>query len=268
METITKEDQVENLVENKIQGSFELVNSKINFVGTNNILVFDNNIRLVNANLTFNGDNSLVYLRSNLGDSFRLLIYSNSTFYLGKNALLGVGVNVNVNENQNVIIGDDGILSNQVKIYSSDYCAIYDSKTKSRKNFSKSIYIGDHVWLGRFTYISRGVNIGSGSIIGDNSFILPNYCVSSNSLVYGNPARIVDNDVFFTKDFVAQFRPDESLESQNYKSDVFIFEFVNKETLNIDSVDKILKDLDIHSRIEFIKKLFVRNKRINRFFIQ
>lgn len=268
METITSEDHVGNLVENKIIGSFNLANSKINFVGRNNILVCDNNINFINANLTFNGDNSLVYLRSDVGDAFRLLIYNNSTLYVGKNALFGAGVNINVNESQNVIIGDDGILSNQVKIFSSDYCAIYDSKSKSRKNFSKSIYIGDHVWLGRYAYISRGAKIGSGSIIGDNSFILPNFKVSSNSLVYGNPARIVDKEVFFTKDFVAQFRPDESLQSKQYTSDVFIFKFVDKETLNTDGIDKILRDLDVESRVEFIQKLFIRNKRINRFFIQ
>lgn len=268
METITKEDQVENLVNNNVIGSFNLVNSKINFVGNNNILVFDNNINLMNAVLTFNGDNSLVYLRSDLGDSFRLLIYNNSTLYVGKDVLFGVGANVNVNESQNVIIGDDGVVGNHVKIFSSDYCPIYDSKTKSRKNFSKGIYVGDHVWLGRYTYISRGVKIGSGSIIGDNSFILPNFNVSSNCLVYGNPARIFDKDVFFTKDFVGNFKPDETLDSQYYKSDVFIFNFVNKETLNTDSIDRILQDLDVNSRVDFIKKLFVRNKRINRFFVE
>ncbi|MBQ2654675.1 MAG: acetyltransferase [Methanobrevibacter sp.] len=267
METITKEDQVGNLVENKIIGSFKLANSKINFVGRNNILVCDSNINFVNARLTFNGDNSLVYIRSDVGDAFRLLIYNNSTLYIGKNNLFGAGVDINVNESQNVVIGDDGILSNQVKIFSSDYCAIYDTKNKSRKNFSKSIYIGDHVWLGRFSYISRGVKIGSGSIIGDSSFILPNLKISSNSLIYGNPARVVDKDVFFTKDFVAQFKPDESLKSQYYKSDVFIFKFVNKETLNSDNIDKILTDLDVNSRLDFIKKLFIRNKRRNRFFI-
>lgn len=268
METITKEDQVGNLVDNKIIGSFNLVNSKINFSGKNNILVCDNNINLVNAGLTFNGDNSLVYLRSDLGDSFRLLIYNNSTLYVGKDVLFGVGVNINVNENQNIIIGDDGILSNQVKMFSSDYCTIYDSNTKFRKNFSKSIYIGDHVWLGRFTYISRGAKIGSGSIIGDNSVVLPNSKISSNSLVYGNPAKVVDRDVFFTKDFVGSFKPDETLNSQDYKSDVFIFKFTDKETLNMEAIDKILSDFDVKSRIEFIQKLFIRNKRVDRFFIK
>lgn len=268
METITNENQIENLVENKIIGSFNLTNSRINFVGRNNILVCDSNVNFVNANLTFNGDNSLVYICSNVGDAFRLLIYNNSTLYIGKNTLFGVGVNINVNESQNVIIGDDGIVSNQVKIFSSDYCPIYDSKSKSRKNFSKSIYVGDHVWLGRYTYISRGVKIGSGSIIGDGAFILPNFKIPSNTLVYGNPARVVDSNVFFTKDFVAQFSSDESLHSQYYKSDVFIFRFVDKETLSIESIDKILRDLDVESRVEFIQKLFIRNKRVNRFFIQ
>ena len=267
METITNENQVGNLVENKIIGSFKLTNSKINFVGRNNILVCDNNINFLNAKLNFQGDNSVVYLRSDVGDSFRLLIYNNSSLYVGKHTLFGTAVAINVNESQNVIIGDDGILSNELHIFSSDYCSIYDSNTKYRKNFSKSVYIGDHVWLGRFSYISRGVKIGSGSIIGDNSFVLPNSKISSNTLSYGNPARIVDKDVFFIKDFVANFRPTDTLESEHYKSDIFIFKFVDKETFNIDNIDKILSDLDVESRRAFIEKLFVKNKHINRFYI-
>ena len=42
------------------------------------------------------------------------------------------------------------------------------------------------------------------------------------------------------------------MNTQNYKSDVFIYEFVNKETLNMNQIDKILKELDINSRLEFI----------------
>ncbi|WP_407423343.1 hypothetical protein [Methanobrevibacter sp.] len=267
METITDENQVGDLVENKVIGSFKLVNSKINFVGRNNILVCDSNINFLNATLTFQGDNSVVYLRSDLGDAFRLLIYNNSSFYVGRHSLFGAGISVNVNECQNVIIGDDCILSNQLHIFSSDYCSIYDCESKSRKNHSRSVYIGDHVWLGRFSHISRGVKIGSGAIIGDESFVLPNSRISSNTLSYGNPSRIVDRDVFFIKDFVASFRPTETLESQHYKSDVFIFNFVEKETFNIDAVDKALSNLHVESRMNFIKKLFVKSKHINRFYI-
>lgn len=267
METITSETQVENLVNNKIIGSFKLTNSRINFAGQNNILVCDNDINFTNAVLNFNGDNSLVYIRSSVGDSFRLLIYNNSTLFIGKNVLFGISVNVNVNENQNIIIGDDCILNNETKLFSSDYCSIYDCDSKSRKNFSKSIYVGDHVWLGRYSYISRGVHIGSGAIIGDNSFVLPNTEIPSNTLSYGNPSQIYDRDVFFIKDFAGGFKPDDTLNSEFYKSDVFVFEFTDKETFNIDSIDKILFDLDVESRVEFIQKLFIRNKRMNRFFI-
>ena len=42
---------------------------------------------------------------------------------------------------------------------------------------------------------------------------------------------------------------------------------MNKETLNLDQIDKILKDLNVEDRLEFIQKLFVRNKRKNRFTI-
>ena len=40
------------------------------------------------------------------------------------------------------------------------------------------------------------------------------------------------------------------------------------EKQSMDQIDKILKDLDVESRLEFIQKLFVRNKRKNRFYIR
>ena len=63
-------------------------------------------------------------------------------------------------------------------------------------------------------------------------------------------------------------KAEDSVNTQEYKSDVFIYEFVNQETLNLKQIDKILKELDVNSRIEFIQKLFVRNKRKNRFTIK
>lgn len=267
METITNESQVEKLENNKIIGSFKLTNSRISFNGQNNILVCDNDINFTNAVLTFNGDNSLIYIRSNIVDGFRSIIYNNSTLYIGKNVFFGSSVNISVYESQNIIIGDDCILNAEAKMFSADFSSIYDCQTKKRKNFSRSVYIGDHVWLGRYSYISRGVHIGSGAIIGDGTFVMPNEEIPSNTLSYGNPSQIVDTDVFYTRDFAGGFKRDETLNSEYYKSDVFIFKFVDKETFNIDSIDQILFDLDVASRVEFIQKLLIRNKRMNRFYI-
>ena len=57
------------------------------------------------------------------------------------------------------------------------------------------------------------------------------------------------------------------MNTKDYKSDVFIYELVNQETLDIDQIDMILKGLSVEDKLEFIQKLFVRNKRKNRFTI-
>ena len=270
METVKSHEDIRNLEKNRIEGNPEIHNSTISFKGTNNILYCEGNVKLVGARFSFEGNNSIVYLSSSLNSqySFTLIIYNDSTFFIGREGNMSSPININIQENQNVIIGSDCSLSSGVNIRTSDIHPIYDSKTKERINFAKSVFIGDHVWIGHLAYISRGVKVGSGAIIENNSFIPHNSRIPSNSLVVGNPARIEKHDIFYTKEFLGYHRAEDSLNTQNYKSDVFIYDFVNKETLDLNQIDSILKKLDVTSRLEFIQKLFVRNKRKNRFTIK
>ena len=186
---------------------------------------------------------------------------------MGRDINSGVSVTINVFENQNVIIGDDCFIGDFAYISNADNYPIYTCDTKERINYSNSIYIGDHVYLGHKSYISKGVKIGSGTII-DNASFVPSYAkIPSNTYLSGHPAKIVQNNVFFTKDFLGKFTTEDSVNSKNYKSDVFIFNVVDQETLSIQQIDNILKDLDVESKLEFIQKLFIRNKRKNRFCI-
>lgn len=267
MESVKNVKDAENLTENKIIGNFKLNNSKITFHGKNNVLVFDDNINIDNSNFSFNGDNSLVYIRSNLKNNFILDIFHNSTVFLGKDISLGNSIVFNVQEGQNLIIGDDCDIGHKTIIYASDHYPIYSIKDKKRINFSTSVFIGDHVWIGRFVLISKGNQIGSGSILTDETFLPANRKIESNTLVSGNPGKVIKKDVFFTKDFVGNNKPEDTLNSQNYISDVFIYRFTNQETLDLNKIDSILKKLPIDQRLEFIQKLFIRNKRINRFAI-
>lgn len=269
METVKSHEDIANLEKNRIEGNPEINNSTITFKGTNNILYCEGNVKLVGAKFAFEGNNSIVYLSSALNSqySFTLVIYNDSTFFIGKEGNLSSPININIQESQNVIIGAECSLSSGVNIRTADIHPIYDNQSKQRINYAKSVFIGDHVWIGHLSYISRGVKIGSGSIVENYSFLPHNAKVKSNSLVVGNPGRIEKTNVFFTKEFLGYHKSEDSLNTQDYKSDVFIYEFVNKETLNLEQIDKILKNLSVEDRLEFIIKLFVRNKRKNRFTI-
>lgn len=270
MESVKSINDIENLEKNKVLGNPDISNSTISFKGYNNILYCEGNVKIVNANFSFLGNNSIVYLSSSQNSqySFNLIIYNESTFFIGRECNMSSPININIQENQNVIIGAECSISSGVNIRTSDIHPIYDNDSKQRVNYAKSVFIGDHVWIGHLAYISRGVKIGSGSIVENYSFIPHNARVFSNNLVVGNPARIERDNVFYIKDFLGYHRPEDSLNSKNYKSDVFIYEIDSQETLDLDKIDSILKDLTIDSRLEFIQKLFVRNKRKNRFAIK
>ena len=126
--------------------------------------------------------------------------------------------------------------------------------------------MGDHVWIDHFSYLSRGVRIGSGSIIGIHSFLPPGSFVHSNDYVIGNPIELFKSNVFFTKDFTGVYNAEDTINFSSYKSDIFHYNYVQNETLSISSVDKILKDLTVDKKLEFIEKLFIKNKRKNRFY--
>lgn len=119
-----------------------------------------------------------------------------------------------------------------------------------------------------FSIYFKRSKIGSGAIIENYSFAPHNTIIHSNSLVVGNPVKVEKQNVFFTKEFLGYHTSEDSMNTQEYKSDVFIYEFVNRETLNMNQIDKILKNLNVEDRLEFIQKLFVRNKRKNRFAIK
>ena len=270
METVRTSEDIAKLEENRIEGNPEISNSTISFKGYNNILYCEGNVKLVGANFAFEGSNSIVYLSSAQYSqySFTLVIYNNSTFFIGREGNMSSPININIQENQNVIIGAECSLSSGVNIRTADIHPIYDNKSKERINFAESVFIGDHVWIGHLAYISRGVHIGSGAIVENYSFIPHSQKVSSNTFVSGNPAKVDKSDVFFTKEFLGYHNAEDSLNTQDYKSDVFIYEVVDKETLDIDQIDGIIKGLSVDERLEFIQKLFVRNKRKNRFTIK
>lgn len=269
MESVKEPSDIENLKENKVIGELTLENSEIKFYGVNNIFFCDSGIKLRNSHINFVGNNAIVYLSYTEKDYvLEVYVRHDSTIFIGKNNEFGAPFSINVQECQNLIIGEDNVIGNDVFVRTIDTYPIYDMNTKERINYSESVFIGDHVWIDHFAYISRGAHIGSGAIVGVHSFIPPYAIVYSNTYVMGNPIVAVEKDVFFTKNFVGVFKTEDTELNSVYNTDLFIYNLVNNETLSMDNIDSILKSLPVDDRLEFIQKLFVRNKRKNRFSIK
>lgn len=266
MESVNNVDQIKSLKNNKIIGNPILNKSKINFHGKGNVFYCENKVNIDNTSINFKGNNSLVYLSStNSKYSLNVQINHDSVLYFGKDNNLIPKISLNVQEHQNIIIGDDCSISSNVRMRTTDAHSIFSTESKKRINYSGSIYIGDHVFLGHNAYLEKGVNIGSGVIIENNAHVNSNVNLESNCFYGGNPIRLLERDVFFIKDFPANNDHESTKNSQDYKSNVFIYENVPGETLNPLKLDAMMKNFSVNEKIDFIQKLFIQNKKQNRF---
>ncbi len=164
---------------NKLYVNYEkskIVNSNIVFNGKNNVLYVEDGVVIKNSTITFNKDNSLIYLSTSktpyIVDCF---VNFNNTIYVGRDCYFNDAAKMHflVYENANIIIGNDGLFSFDIWLRTSDPHLIYDIKRKKRINYSKSIFVGDHVWLGQRCLILKGSQIGSGSVVGGGGRLYP-----------------------------------------------------------------------------------------------
>lgn len=85
------------------------------------------------------------------------------------------------------------MISDDVRIQDSDnHYVVENGKNKSN---TQPIIIGNHVWIGKNVLILKGVHIGDGVIVAAGSVVIRD--VPPNSLLAGNPARVVKKDAMW-----------------------------------------------------------------------
>lgn len=113
--------------------------------------------------------------------------------YIGKDTTI-IQTSISVADNYNsVIIGEDCMFAMGSKIIASDFHSIIDVESGERINFSKGVFIGNHVWLGMGSTILKNVEIGDHSIIAAGSMVTgktPNNCIAG-----GSPVRVIKQGV-------------------------------------------------------------------------
>lgn len=83
-----------------------------------------------------------------------------------------------------IIIGSHTSIGNNVHIISEGH----NVRSRYFEGFSKTITIGNCVFIGGDAYIARGVYIGDFSVIGAKSVLWHN--IPENTIAYGNPCKI------------------------------------------------------------------------------
>lgn len=152
------------------------------------------NIKIVNCDIYVKGTNNTIFIDDNsiLRNCRLEIVGTNCKIHIGKGCMIGDDCYLSTKENNiNLVIGDNCGLSRNVKIMTSDGHPIF--KDNMRINDAKSVTLGTHIWIADNVTILKGVNIEDDSVVGINSTVTKN--VPKNSIVAGNPAKIVKENI-------------------------------------------------------------------------
>lgn len=191
-------DQFENYLDDSnnmiiSDTDFKVINSKISFLGKNNLVSIGKNTTLVNFQVHFQGDNSHFCIGDNSQFIGNVIVGSGCSIRIGNNFKCAGQIFITVAEETKVSIGNNCMFNANIQIRSHDTHPIFDVITHKRVNESKSIHLGDNIWLGNNVYVLKGVSIGDHSIIGLNSTVTKS--IPNNCLAVGVPAVVKRKDI-------------------------------------------------------------------------
>lgn len=163
--------------------------ASIEFKGANCRVVFGAGSKFGGA-IVFHRDNSSVSMGKWAWYRGRITLGLDCAVSMGEKFYSGFDLQISTAEGAGVTFGDDVLIANQCRIRADDSHPIYDGVSGERINPSRSIAVGDHVWIGQEVFVMPGSTIGSGCVIGARSVVTRSRPVPPHTLALGSPATV------------------------------------------------------------------------------
>ncbi|MDP9982881.1 acetyltransferase-like isoleucine patch superfamily enzyme [Pseudarthrobacter oxydans] len=163
--------------------------ASIEFKGANCRVVFGTGSKFGGA-IVFHRNNSSVSMGKWAWYRGRITLGLECAVSMGEKFYSGFDLQISTAEGAGVTFGDDVLIANQCRIRADDSHPIYDGVSGERINPSRSIAVGDHVWIGQEVFVMPGSTIGSGCVIGARSVVTRSRPVPPHTLALGSPATV------------------------------------------------------------------------------
>lgn len=173
---------------------------RIVVIGNGNTIEIDGSelTRLENCHFIVHGNNNRIVIGKSTSTSVNISIEDDDNqVLLGDRFRGGGNSELAAIEGTTISFGRDCLLSANICLRTGDSHSILDGTTGKRTNRSRSIVIGEHVWIGNTVLIFKGVQIGAHSIVGGGS-VVSGKKFPDNVLIAGNPATIIRNNIDWT----------------------------------------------------------------------
>jgi acetyltransferase-like isoleucine patch superfamily enzyme len=180
----------------------------ITFRGSNNVVRVHEKARIGRLSIVFDCDDGLFELGPSQGvPAFlgNIRVGQDASVRIGRNVSTTATVVISAVEGTSVTVGDDVMLASGNQLRADDGHPIFDVRTGKRVNRSRSITVGNHVWLAFDAVLLAGAEVGDGSVVGFRSVVkgkIPNNCIA-----VGAPARVVRRDIAWERPHLSLIRP-------------------------------------------------------------
>lgn len=138
----------------------------------------------VYGNIIFKG-------RTQFGHGSKISVGKNGTLIIGDN--FKISAESAIAAHNRIEFGGNCLLSWEILIMDSDFHCIKD-QSGNKINESKSIIIGDHVWIGCRSTILKGTEIPKNCVIGANS-VLNKKLEKEDAIYAGSPVKVIKENI-------------------------------------------------------------------------
>lgn len=183
-----------------ILSNSSVVKCKLNVNGKNNTLQVINGADIAYTSIQIDGNGNEVILDGCRGILNIILRGNGCSVRIGKNSSFEDSYLVCMGKKNSITIGEKCMFSGKTEFWNSDTHLITPLDEETPCNPSRPIVIGNHVWGGKFSKVLKGVTIGDNSIIGMDAVVT--HDVPANSIVAGNPAKVVKTGVTWHHGFI------------------------------------------------------------------